>query len=666
MKSPLLLALLFSLPALAEFDVDCKKVSFEDQLVAAVGGVKCPTSDEQILSAVEAEYKKNFGSLPVTQKVVKGIRLKGSQKELDYAVAMLGDVPPKGWPTAAAQCETVKCAMGKLLGSSEAAMQLMNIKAKTGSTVSLDQEPNKGIPQQIWSPGELREMDAAISKLPPELRSLSSPIIKRVPDGYRINDDSANVAMFARPGIKGFMSAEVVVYDVGMRGLTANASPYETTSWPQEALVHELCHHHDFKGMGIMATSKMISEKKNSEFAALSGWKEVTNSKGQSEWKASPKAKFISGYASSQPAEDYAETCMNYLLHPQKLKEVAPEKYAYMKKNVFNNREFIDQVWVKGKDSNWPELALQVKDQSQCSTKLAECISGQRFNTWNSTAEQIESNECVRKYRQQRSEELVTKLSVDPKFCDYGGEDTIRKGSGKMCAETIAALGAMVDKARNADLSEATGVCEKNLDFTTECILKEANLSLNVPDEMKAHVGSMLAGKIPDRAAAVGNNIARAPTNSWLKACIGTAETIEVYQGVTDKGEKIDISSYEKKGMGSTYMGRFIYDNYDQNDLNRACAKETLKSLSAQGYKIPEVRYPVNVMQKPFLEEFNSFQTEVLKEMSNATKGCFLPKCKSERIFDLLQRWEAQSPERREGFATKEYAEELRAKVKSY
>lgn len=55
---------------------------------------------------------------------------------------------------------------------------------------------------------------------------------------------------------------------------------------------------------------------------------------------------FVSGYAMSDPFEDFAETYLYYILHGdafRKLKETSPvlaEKYEFMSKSVFNNKEF--------------------------------------------------------------------------------------------------------------------------------------------------------------------------------------------------------------------------------------------------------------------------------------------------------------------------------------
>src|SRR5690606_6657464 len=191
---------------------------------------------------------------------------------------------------------------------------------------------------QIWSPKEIRELDAAISKLPPELTDLPHfNLIERMADGYRRSTSSSSTAAFASPRIKNFKEAELVIYDSGLSRLSTK-NPYLSTSWPQEVLIHEICHHYDFKGYYTSNEGKMTTEQKSSAFSKLSNWKRTVGPKGEETWKSSSNAQFVSDYAATQPAEDFAETCSNYVLHPEKLKAKAPAKYAFMKKNVFNNK----------------------------------------------------------------------------------------------------------------------------------------------------------------------------------------------------------------------------------------------------------------------------------------------------------------------------------------
>lgn len=56
---------------------------------------------------------------------------------------------------------------------------------------------------------------------------------------------------------------------------------------------------------------------------------------------------WISKYAKTRPGEDYAETYALYRFNPKRLKQISPERYQFMKEQVFKNIEY-DQNICKG------------------------------------------------------------------------------------------------------------------------------------------------------------------------------------------------------------------------------------------------------------------------------------------------------------------------------
>ena len=126
-------------------------LTFVDDVMNVLPGKVCPTNDERIVERVEKEYNQFYGKLPKVKQVVKGFNLTGSAKELKIASDMLGAKVTKGWALAAKDCATIICAFEKLFKSKEAAMQVMNIHAKSGYSLSLDQTINQNLADQIWS-----------------------------------------------------------------------------------------------------------------------------------------------------------------------------------------------------------------------------------------------------------------------------------------------------------------------------------------------------------------------------------------------------------------------------------------------------------------------------------------------------------------------------------
>jgi hypothetical protein len=664
---------LFAAEAEIECKDDIKAVQFGKEVISLLPGKVCPTNDETILKRVKEEYKKYFGALPQVKRLVKGFNLTGSDKELKLAVEVLGKKPPKTWAAAAKDCASIQCAFEKLLGSKEAAMQIFNINAKSGYKMILDQSINQNLAEQIWSPAEIREVDAVVSKLPRELRNLPQITeITRMGDGLRLHGHGANTGAYASPAQYG-SKAELVIYDVGMNGVTTGKDPFDVSSWPQEATMHELCHHHDYKGYYASGNGTMTSEQKNSAFKKLSGWREITSAKGESSWVSNKDSEFVSNYAKTAPAEDYAESCMNFVLHPKELKEKAPKKYAFIKANLFNNQEFTDAPWNVEKSKKWPELNNMLADETSCAEKLNDCSKDMywhekgyfcsKSNFYCGTAEsRLKDNTCFKDFKKSHLQELATTLEADDNFCSYGGNRTIEQSGDSVCKSTSDKLAKALEAAVKIDIKPQIAKCEEQNDFTSECVVSDALLSLNTPAELAPSVERIFNKSVPNRMAALSNKLGTIPTATWLKACLSGVSKVDQWE--TTKGETIFSYNSSDKAISSGYLGKYIYDDYDHKDINTNCGQKMLSSLEESGIKVPKSGNAVSLMKKPFTDELNSFETEVLAQADAATKKCLLAKCKIEKIEELLKTWENKSPEKRAGFATKEYAEELRNKLK--
>ena len=273
-------------------------------------------------------------------------------------------------------------------------------------------------------------------------------------DGYRLGDDSSSVAAFARPAPQPFTQAGLVIYDAGLGQKAVGKSPYETVSWPQEVLIHELCHHHDFKGIyNSIFDREMTSLDDEKGFKQLSGWSQTVDDKGGDKWVHSKNAPFISSYASSAPEEDFAESCMNYVLHSKELEKKAPTKYAYIKKNVFNGAEFKAKSWNNQNEITWPKLKTLISAEKNCNSKIANCmvdilfkdnrlmmpvetvIKGNTSSTSYFTGApevNIKKNSCVLKMRDASSLAQINQLSIGTDYCLRGGDQMIKSWSSNL------------------------------------------------------------------------------------------------------------------------------------------------------------------------------------------------------------------------------------------
>lgn len=671
--------------------------SFGTEMIEQLAPLKeCPTEDQIILGQVEAEYKKLYGALPQVIQPVKGFKLKGSLKELNLANKMLGAKPPKNWAAAAKDCSTILCAFEKLFNSKEAAMQVFNAHAKSGYTLSLDQSINQNMADQHWSAKEVRELDAALSKLPKELRQLPKlDEIDRLGDGLRKSGHSSNVAAFASPGITGYKEADLVVYDAGVRGLTNGKSPYETTSWPQEALIHEICHHHDFKGLYATDYGAMTSEQKNSVFKGLSGWKEKTEKNGGSSWVHAQDGQFVSSYAATSPAEDYAESCMNYILHPETLEKKAPKKYAHMKKYVFNGAEFKDKPWTKEQKIDWPKLNQMIADESGCSDKLIKCSQGLEFesdgmfsmitsttvtktengsssysmSSYGSAETLIKNSECYKNFKSEKAKQIEEALIGEDDYCAKGGPRIIKREIAKTCAATEKSLLSSLDAASKVNVTSAVANCEAARDFTQGCVLSQVASDLKVSEEFAPSVKKIIASKIPNRMTALEGQLAKTPSSQWLKGCLESISEIDVYHTTDEKtGLKENLFQYtpDNDDYSSGFLGRHVWEGSKSKDVNMSCSQEILESLEDSGVKVPETGNPVVLVTKTFRTELKTFEDEVIEKLGESTKKCLFKKCKIEKATELIKSWESRSPESRSGLADEDFVEELLKKVEAY
>jgi hypothetical protein len=657
----------------------------ENDIISILAKIKdCPTDDQEMLSKVKQDFDAYYGEDRVRSAYIKGYMLKGPSSMFSTARKMLGAKRPDGWKEAASDCETILCAFTKLLKSEKAAMQIFNFKKKSGYYLSLDQTLNDNMGEQIWSAKEVQELDAAVDKLPKHLRNMKLDKIQRYADGLRESTHNANVAAYASP------VPELVFYDAGAKGSPTGKNSYTSTSWPQEVLLHELCHHYDFKN--FHNTGSLISETRGSIFGKLSGWKEKKTKGGEVDWKHNHDAKFVSNYASSSPAEDYAESCMNYILHPHKLEQKSPEKYNYMKKYVFKKQEFKQEPWTNKDIPVWQGLEDQIAEEKGCIESVSACLKsitysggnycvvggtykiGTSSTSWHrceDVAKIIQGDSCVKDVKANIINEITEELGrSEDLFCDYGGIGTVQKRKDDICNKSIVELSQKLDKANEMDLTPLIQDCEQNDDFTKQCVIDKVQSKINVSGNKEAIklINKVVNAKVSDRMTALGNKLSQKQNSLWFKACLKSVGSIEHYKiSSSNTGEYRDTYRYVPidDAFGTGFLGSFIYKDYKRDDINMDCANEVVKVLKESGVKTPKTGSPVNLMQDHFIKELRSFERDVLLVFDDSIKKClFIKRCKLKKVRALVKAWEAKSPELRKGMASDDFIEELFNKAK--
>ncbi len=160
------------------------------------------------------------------------------------------------------------------------------------------------------------ELDTLISTLKDLPTAISST--KKTPSW---NDGVTNALLFMYQKDGGEAAAtygnkDIKVYDFWRTRLSVSGQ--------KRAIFHEYAH--------SVADAKGFND--NPEWLKLGNWKMV---KGK---MTSVDPHSISGYGHESPTEDFAETMTSYRYSPERLKKLAPEKYAFMKNRVFYGIEY--------------------------------------------------------------------------------------------------------------------------------------------------------------------------------------------------------------------------------------------------------------------------------------------------------------------------------------
>ena len=434
-----------------------------NQKVEVLSDVPKQQLEETCVSEADNEFSKYFST---TDKIIRKkfgkLKLKGTREQFKILVNILGKKPHSSWPAVATGCDTVLCALTKLFGSEESAKRVLVVAKRDGYVISVDRSrsaPNRP-DEQIWALNEIRAIDQSFSVLPQKFKRLKlMKYIYRIPDGLRrIKHDKA-VAAFAVSGISIF---DIVEHGyIGFYESAFSKSEFYGENWPRTVALHELCHHMDYQGT-YRALGRDLSKQHKFGFAALSwqqkAWK----------WSIKPNAKgFVTDYARTSPAEDFAESCMFYVFYPEILKEKTPEKYALLKDKLFDGLEFIDAPPFSLASS--PELDTAVASETFCKDTYANCLrlakkdneknriqfeTARRGNATSyllyDTAEDFfDKNSCMLNSTKTTSEKLAEDILSEKATCRIGSGPILDAGvTRKIRNSCRSKIGALIESTR--------------------------------------------------------------------------------------------------------------------------------------------------------------------------------------------------------------------------
>lgn len=130
-------------------------------------------------------------------------------------------------------------------------------------------------------------------------------------------------------------------------------------------IFHELAHN--------FAKQSHAKIDKNNLWNAFSKWRQSLDSKGKVKW-TSENENFVSRYARTNPAEDFAESFTAYIINPSFLKKVAPKKYNYLREYVFSGNEFYKRERKDFDNNQAEDLFHSNIDEETLNSAVSSCF----------------------------------------------------------------------------------------------------------------------------------------------------------------------------------------------------------------------------------------------------------------------------------------------------
>ncbi len=304
----------------------------EDLIESSYSAAQC--DDDRFLKEAKEEYEKLSANQTMSQLTILGKRIRGKKDDLFYLNKMLtgkGRVPQKA-RQAIAECSEALCVLEKILDSKESAYRALNVAYVSSYRTALTQSTAE---DYFWSKRELRDLNYAVNMMPQSLlKSQSMGNFYNLPDGFGLSD-SPNASGWASPG-EGKTGS--ITFRDHIRG---------NNEWGLSVMIHEMAHHHDFKG--YLATNFKKTTANRIGYFKVNGWKvvgkKVETIDGyrfeEEVWGYDKENScFPRDYASTSPEEDFAEAITYYITEGDKFKTTCPKVYGFMKDNVFAGREY--------------------------------------------------------------------------------------------------------------------------------------------------------------------------------------------------------------------------------------------------------------------------------------------------------------------------------------
>jgi hypothetical protein len=271
------------------------------------------------------------------------------ENERDEAIIrrLLGKLPPAEWrfqQDCHDKNQQLECYLGKVLKSQRAASQLLNLARQHDLHLMLDQSKFQSAQkvvfdprtyqtyvdyptsdqESIWTPEQVQVVNDVVANLPSKLTSFKHmKNIYHIGGGYFLTRDRSLPSK--RPD-----TVAVTQNPTFLNGVLRNEGFIALFSEPiftfgnnqdsRDTLVHELAHALDHQSAGTDG----LELSRRPEWWSLS-WEKIGH-------QFSPIARklFVSNYAMTSPAEDFAESVNIYLTAPERLKQASLAKFKFI------------------------------------------------------------------------------------------------------------------------------------------------------------------------------------------------------------------------------------------------------------------------------------------------------------------------------------------------
>jgi len=308
---------------------------------ALTQSLSCPES--YYLDDAKNAYNQNLVTPSRQIKAsILGANVTGRADMIDLIKKSVGEKASSFFNANAKNCSDAFCLLKVAFNNDEeTAMRAFSIYKESGYYMSTEQSVAD---EYIWAKEETRLLHQTLRYLPKDfdyLRQMDKLSI--TPKGYSLKGD-ANTLAWAKPRVA---IKSIDYFSPGEITFTYNSLKERGVESAIKTIIHEFGHQIDNQTLSDELNGEKVSVTQG--FNRLNGWVSHTEKeKGDDgkikdvvHWTAKAKDTcFISGYAGTQPSEDFAESIAYYFLTPDKLKAKCPKHYTFLKDKIFKGQEF--------------------------------------------------------------------------------------------------------------------------------------------------------------------------------------------------------------------------------------------------------------------------------------------------------------------------------------